>query len=314
LKRRDAPEGSGKYPFWTRTEGAGRIVRRIGVRESWRGFGFDRGVFAVFGACVGYIDESYSSENPPRMFILTCTMAYGPEWSWIEMAWRRVLEEKNLELTRQGRTLVRRYHSNDLNNFRGDFSDWNPTERQDFCEKLLRVFSRHKMGYEGFAVNLQEIVEVWPDMRDDPLEAAYWLLLRFIMLGIGKGISEELPNEKITLFHDRCNYDGILLQAFNSLMNDPTFEYKNSFTTIAPMGWEDCIPLQPADLVAYENFKEAYRQLPGVEKPKQRRQIFSELIAFDSFVPHLKLMDRSNIAELKEIYDAAKARNARLDT
>jgi hypothetical protein len=198
--------------------------------------------------------------------------------------------------------------STSLNNFQEEFSDWNPAERQEFCEKLVKVFARHTVGYEGYAINLQELVEVWPEMGSDPMDAAYWLLLRFIMLQIGEGMSADLPTEKITLFHDRCNYDGVLFSAFNSLIKDPTFEYRNCFTTIAPMGWEDCIPLQPADLIAYENFKGGYRQLPGVQKPKERRKILSALIPLDSFVPHLKLVNRSNIASLKEIYESKKAK------
>ena len=279
---------------------------QIPVHELWRGFGFERGVFAVFE---GYIDESYSGENPARMFSLTCTIAHGPEWAWIEMAWRKVLCEKNAELVRKGRKPIPRYHSNDLNNFQKEFFDWDGPERQAFCEKLVRVFARHLIGYEGYLISLQELAEEWPDVAADPMEAAYWLLLRFIMLGIGEGMSAELPNEKITLFHDRCNYDGVLLNAFNTLIKDPTFQYKSCFTTIAPMGWEDCIPLQPADLIAYENFKEGYRRLPDVQKPKQRRKIFEELLSLDSFVPRLKLINRSNIVALKEIYDKAKARD-----
>jgi len=42
------------------------------------------------------------------------------------MAWQNVLDEKNASLKEQGRRLVRRYHSVDLNNFWEDFKDWTP--------------------------------------------------------------------------------------------------------------------------------------------------------------------------------------------
>ena len=138
----------------------------------------------------------------------------------------------------------------------------------------MRVFSRHEWGYEGYLLNLQEMVEEIPETKFDPVGVAYDVLLKFLMSEIGKGIM-ELPQGKITLFHERCAYDGVLLDSFNTLINDPTFISRKCFTTIAPMGWEDCVPLQPADLIAYENFKEGFRQLPnrnrGIEGKFYRR-------------------------------------------
>lgn len=197
----------------------------------------------------------------------------------------------------------------DINNFKGDFADWNGPERQAFCEKLLRVLSRHVGRYDGYLINLQELVEEWPKTNSDPKAYAYSFLLKFLMLWIGKGISRGLPGTKITLFHDRCTYDAVLLTSFNEMMDDPTFAYKNCFTTIAPMGWEDCIALQPADLIAYENFKEGYRLLPN-EKPRGRRKILDALLSIDSFSQRLALMNRDNIRKLKGLSDAAKKKQA----
>ena len=237
------------------------------------------------------------------MFSLTCTMAMGNEWPWIELAWLKCLEEKNASLLAQGGTPISRYHSVDINNFRGEFADWNGLERQAFCEKLMRIFSRHEWGYEGYLINLQEMVEELPEAKSDPIGVAYDVLLKFLMAEIGKGIM-ELPSGKITLFHERCDYDGVFLDSFNTLIDDPTFTSRTCFTTIAPMGWEDCVPLQPADLVAYENFKEGFRRLPS-GKPRERRKILEKLLSMDSFVPHAKIFTRDNIIKMKPIFDTA---------
>ena len=256
----------------------------------------------------GFIDESYSSENPPKMFALTCTIANGSEWQWIEFAWLKCLEEKNASLVAQGRKPIRRYHSVSINNFVDDFEDWNGDERTEFCKSLLKIFERHDWGYEGYLINLQELVDEWPETADDPLESAYDICVRFIMLEIGRQMKVELPEESITLFFERCNYNKAIRDAFDSMIEDPTFAYKNCFTTIAPQGWEKCIPLQPADLVAYENFKEGYRELPPRpgERQRDQRLIFTHLISIESFVPHLKKMTRENIRELRDIVNRAK--------
>jgi len=281
----------------------------VPIYDLWDGFspdGFQRGLFMILR---GYLDESYDGQKTPRMFGLTCTMAQGSEWFWIETAWQKCLEEKNASLKEQGRILIKRYHSADINSFQGDFTDWNGPERQAFCEKLLRVLSRHIGRYDGYLINLQELIEEWPETKSDPKAYAYSFLLKFLMIRIGKGINQGLPGTKITLFHDRCAYDEILLAAFNEMMNDPTFAYKQCFTTIAPMGWEDCIALQPADLIAYENFKEGHRLLPS-EKTRDRRKILDALLSIDSFSQRLALLSRGNIRELKGLSDAAKKKQA----
>ena len=264
---------------------------------------FRDGVFVVI---TGYIDESYSGESPPRMFGLTCTMAMGSEWPWIEMAWVKCLEEKNASLIAQGRKPISRYHSRDINNFRGDFADWDGQERRDFCERLMRVFHRHEWGYEGYLLNLRDMIELIPETDCDPIGVAYDVLLKFLMSEIG-AIIEQLPKGKITLFHERCDYDGVLLDSFNSLIEDETFVSRHCFTTIAPMGWENCIPLQPADLIAYENFKEGFRQLPSPQQ-RERRKILVEMLSMETFVPHAKMFTRENIVDMKVIFDAAVAR------
>lgn len=277
----------------------------IPAQQLWGGFGGEVTVIMR-----GYLDESYDGKaHPPRMFSLTCTFAHTAEWPWIEMAWQNCLDETNDSLGKQGRKLVRRYHSKTINSYMEDFEGWNGDERKAFCEKLVRVFSRHYCGYEGYLINLQELTEEWPESGSDPIAFAYSNLLKLLMIEIGENINRVLPDYKMTLFHERCAYDGVYLESFNELMSDPTFPYKHCFTTIAPMGWEDCIPLQPADLLAYENFKEGFRQLKlPSEKPRDRRKIFEEIIALDDFVAHLKYVRRSDIVRWKELHANAKGK------
>ncbi len=259
----------------------------------------------------GYIDESYSGELQPPTFALTCTIAPATEWLWIGWAWENCLHEKNVELRAQGRSPISRYHAKDINNFAMEFSDWNGGERDVFHQKLVRkVFARHRWGYEGYVLNLRELAEEWPQTASDPIEFAYHILLQFLMFEMGRGISKELPGWKADLFHERCNYNGTLRTSFNKLVGDPTFAYKDVFTTIEPKGWQDCVPLQPADLIAYENFKDVHRSRPG-QKVRNRRRLFQEILSLDSFVPHLKSISRRDIPKLKGIFEAAENRVAR---
>jgi hypothetical protein len=103
------------------------------------------------------------------------------------------------------------------------------------------------------------------------------------------------------LFHERSDYDAAYLEGFNVMMNDSTFRGKDLFSTIAPMGWEDCVPLQPADMLAYETFKDALRQF----NHKDRRASLDYLLQSDKFGGRSKQMSASNIKEWREIVDKA---------
>ena len=79
------------------------------------------------------------------------------------------------------------------------------------------------------------------------------------------------------------------------MMDDPTFANKSMFTTLAPMGWEDCIPLQPADLVAYEAFRDMKRRKLG--KPMNRS--LATLVEKENFNLISKRIARENLIDLR---------------
>jgi len=85
------------------------------------------------------------------------------------------------------------------------------------------------------------------------------------------------------------------------MMKDPTFMGKSLFSTIAPVGWEDCIPLQPADMLAYEVFKDALRQF----NRKDRRASLDYLLTSGSIGGRAKQMSADNIRKWKEILNKA---------
>jgi hypothetical protein len=67
-----------------------------------------------------------------------------------------------------------------------------------------------------------------------------------------------------------------MLRQFDWLISDPGFSSRGHFTTLAPMGWEDCTPLQAADLLAYENMKDAERRLDNRTRRKTLELIIEE--------------------------------------
>lgn len=186
----------------------------------------------------GYIDESYSQ----RMFTLSCLMSDASGWMWFESAWKKCLRTKNKSLKSQGRKLISRYHAADCSSLKGDFEGWTVDEQIEFTKRLLSACKKSKFfDVTSYSMPLDNFVKEFPEYKHDPIGYCYVCLLDFLMIEIVRRITEAKRKQgstkevHVVLFHDRCPYDAVLLQAFNRRLADATFEGKEMFSTIAPL-------------------------------------------------------------------------------
>jgi hypothetical protein len=270
----------------------------VQLRELWEGFnprGVRDGVFVVFR---GYIDESCDKDQ--KLFALSCLLATGKDWFEMERAWKLHLVAKNRELRKAGRKLLSRYHASDCSSMHGEFEGWNPEEQIKFVKGLFGTFKRsrgvHAVGYD---VDLDDLCEVFPE-AGDRLEAGYYMLTKFVMFTIGEDFARMgrgVP-AKVTLFHDRTangKYDPTILRAFTEQKLDPNFDHAHYFATIAPLDWQDCIALQPADLVAFEVLRDTKARLEA----QKRRKSFTALLDLDEFGIHTRSFTKEILQRMR---------------
>ena len=100
------------------------------------------------------------------------------------------------------------------------------------------------------------------------------------------------------LIHERCEFDSVLLGAFNHYLSARP-KAKTLFTSITPMGWEQCIPLQPSDFLAYEAMKETHRHRPG-QKQRGRRKSLSAFLGLESVGAVCDEIPRKEILKWKD--------------
>lgn len=285
--------------------------QEIPTRDLWEGFnthGFDEGYFVIFR---GYIDESYGADQ--NIFALSCILARGKEWDDFERKWKLHISAKNRALVKAGRPKISRYHASDCSGRRKEFKGWSRDERDAFVCGLFEIFRQISTFTVAYDVQINDICKVFPEYAKDRLDATYFWLTTFMLIQIGKDISGTPKNGspiRFTLFHDRTGgdgkYDPTILRAFTRLKNDQTFTHREKFTTIAPFGWENCIALQPADLVAFECYKQAEARF---EARKSRRSI-EALLKMGTFGIHSKTVNMDALKRLRQIVDAARGRNA----
>jgi len=249
----------------------------IPVKILWDGInsaGFEDGVMLVFR---GYIDES---GNDRGMFTLACLVGHGPSWFYIENKWQEVLDQTNASLVLQGRKPLERYHASDCSNLLGDFEGWSIDEQVDFVKRLLSAFVNNALHGYGYTINLAEMAREIPETAPNPEGFARVILLQMLMHKICEATLTLYTDSILSLVHDHCDYDAAMLEAFNQILDDSNFRCRHRFTTLTPMRWQDCLTLQPADLFAYETFKDAERQSSSRKRRKSLDVILSEASLF----------------------------------
>lgn len=273
-------------------------LQYVPVAELWSGLYCGSFRDEVFGVIRGYIDESYEGKKLPRFFTLSCSLAQGGDWEFIEAAWKWVIERKNRELIKQGRKPISRYHAADCFNRNEEFEGWSKEERHRFVMSLFEIFRAFPTSHVAISISAKDIHEILPKNQSNPIHFAYYILLRLMMMTIGDYQSDLRMIGKKSLIYERCGEFGeSMLRGFNEMMDEPLFEYRDSYITIAPMGWEKCIPLQPADLVAYEFFHDAKRRFASHDMNKSLKAL-SEMPNF-RFVR--TQVDRQHLVLLKEM-------------
>ena len=264
----------------------------------------------------GYIDESYGPKQ--NVFALSCLLAKESNWLEFQRKWRLHLAAKNRELKKAGRPPISRYHASDCSGRRKEFEGWSRDERDQFVCGLFQIFRQINTFTVAYDVRIDDVCAVFPEYAKDRLEATYFWLTTFMLIQIGKDIDGTPRNGsaiRFTLFHDRTagkgkergKYDPTILEAFNRLINDKTFSHREKFTTIEPLGWEDCVGLQPADLVAFECYKQAEFRL----HEEGSRRSFEALLNMKTFGIHSKTVNIEALKKLRNIVNAARERAKR---
>ncbi|MGH9542120.1 MAG: hypothetical protein ACRD2H_09590 [Terriglobales bacterium] len=267
------------------------------LSDSWDGFnpgGFWKGTFVVLR---GYIDESYDDQT----FTLACLSTDPLGWLAIVSRWKKALARRNRTLLNAGRPRISRYHSSDFNSSRGEYSGWSEEEKAAFAKELVAALGTKFTYLVAYTVPLTEFAQIFPEDAGNRDRTCYSFLLQWLMLEIGAAVREArhrgpVRNVEVVLFHDWCQFNGSLLAAFEKMVGDQTFPERDLFSTIAPRRWQDTVALQPADLIAYETFKEASRRIRG----RARRKSFQAILDLPKLGGRSRIFDRNSLLMLRE--------------
>lgn len=239
-----------------------------------------------------YADESF---NDDRTFCFGGWLASEDTWKSIGQQW-----DRRIEYERRKHGVLRRYHATDCNGGYKEYKDWTKPERDQHTKKLLKIITKKKKDIAAlcFGLNRKALRQHLTDGPND-LPSAYNLAVRKVMMMIFKAVHRQ-EEHRVTIIHsDAPGYNGIIRDAYDTMLNEPTYSrYRKVFTTITPLKWEDCIQLQPADLIAFEAYKLIDSDLHTTE-PKIRKSL--QALTGQNVGLAVHYFDEASIMELAEI-------------
>jgi hypothetical protein len=217
----------------------------------------------VFAMLTAYIDESYNN----RTFCVAAWILPEPEWRALERDWKKIIERERQESIRQGFVPISRYHASDCSSLKGEFAEengWDKIRATKLSKKLLGVIIKHKPKGIAMGGSVDLYLKHFPDDRKVWRKCLYYFCVTLVINELDIIRKRCFPEDRISIFYDRGKLGGMADRAFCSLKDEPALiEVSRNFVTAAPMGWEDCLPLQSADLLAFEGMKRVDGHIAG---------------------------------------------------
>jgi hypothetical protein len=207
-------------------------------------------VFALFSA---YMDESHDNN---RVMCIGGWLAPDRLWEKIEDRWGKRVEHERRISIKKGFPPPSRFHAANCSSLKKEFDrakGWDVGRQIRFAKVLIGIIGKERLvGYvvgsslQGYDAHYRSLKAAQRDV--------YGICMYHCLLLIGQDMELSWPSERVTIFHDHGDFNGAAQSAYTAA-KAKDFPYRDFFVTMAPRSWEDCIALQPADLIAYEGFK-----------------------------------------------------------
>jgi hypothetical protein len=105
---------------------------------------------------------------------------------------------------------------------------------------------------------------------------------------------------RVAIIHDwaGAHYNAVIQKAFSTLRDDPRFAQRDLFVSCTPMKWQDCVLLQPADLIAFDTRK-LLDQTVIRSSPQMRRSL--QMLLGDGVIIKARYVNEATLRRLREL-------------
>lgn len=229
-----------------------------------------------------YLDESGTHDGSP---VVTVGAYVGRPSEW-----QRFTKEWNLR-----KRPIRVFHASDCAALQGEFKGWDEDARNKFVANLLPVIGAAKI--QGFAVgivlkDLEKELEKNQRLQTLLSPNPYTACFQWVMHTIVDQKIESLNKSRIAFFHENNDYQEAAQFCYGRIKERS--ENAGKLLSLTFGAKEDFVPLQAADVLAYECNKRLNTQgTPGRRSPDRR-----SFTAINPEKIRLRYYDKSNLPGL----------------
>jgi hypothetical protein len=204
-----------------------------------------------------YFDDSGTGAND-SVVVVAGYIASLLQWQRFDQEWRSLLSEFG----------VRVMHRAELENFRGEFVGWTPAKRDVFVQKAQRIIRRRTYVAIGIAVIKSDFEKIIPETLKRFYGGAYGFCAILCLARAKRWFDKAKQKDPIDWVFEAgtagSGQIGHLLDAIYAKV-----EMRNDFRLGRwTFAGKDVVPLQAADVIAYEIFKHAVNR--AVTQPRRK--------------------------------------------
>jgi hypothetical protein len=239
-----------------------------------------------------YFDES-GHHSGARVFALAGYMSYARNWYKFEREWKNVLLRFGVKV----------FHMVDCAHRKREFQGWSEEKRRSLLESLLNVIYRKppKLWGIGAVVDIDAFARLSESARAKVGNDPYWLCFQFCAVEATNLIDHLEPDTKVAfIFHRKDNFEQHALRLFGRMKDDKDWPRRDRLGSIAFAPAAEFVPLQAADMFAYELFKDMGIKAQG--KDQEMRYPLKRIIEGPQKVYSL---DKRSLKLALEIGDSA---------
>lgn len=219
-----------------------------------------------------YFDES-GTHDGSLFTVVGGGLARESTWLAIAGQWRSALRKYGASA----------FHSTDFSNSRKEFAGWDEAKRRNFIGALLNIITNESITLIVSSVPNQTfdtVVQEFPDLTMTP----YHYCCEMCMHKIGFKLQTKKRVEPVAVtFEAGQKANSPVFGYFFARMNDAGWQKLYRIKSVDFLSKKEAIPLQVADLIAYEYYKGLTLSEISPEKPLR--------------FPLMKLCEKIGIAE-----------------
>jgi len=237
-----------------------------------------------------YCDES-GTDKGNRVAVVAGYVGQVSEWRQFEKEWSPILRKSPYH--------VKLMHRADLETWHGEFTaerGWNPHRRNAFLSELHPILKRRTKVAIGTAVIKEDWESVMPDWLKRFFGGVYGWCAHNCVVGSREWC--ERPNRQYKhpinwVFEKGADGQGQVATMFTELEREPVLSQQ---FRIGSWGFacKSVVPLQAADVLAYEIFKQVENQIVDRGEKHNIRFSVKDLIRPQD-VPYLQYWDRARL-------------------